>query len=169
MSSPYSCLIIPQCLRFFNRGSRLRGVQSPPHGKGRRASPWEAATASMCRKSPPVAPFFKCEYCIPAGGKPETLLHKASEFAAHVAGFRLHLEGCRPNRTGQNRRAYIAGSCETRIRCASIPIICALVGFPRVGSMVLPKKPYTLCAPTASMVLSSAWRMSRSTLCGVVS
>ena len=44
----------------------------------------------------------------------------------------------------------------THIYCAIIPIISALVGLPRVGSIELPKKPYTRRTPYASITLSTA-------------
>ena len=60
--------------------------------------------SAACRKSPPTASFSECLHCFPLGsmslpgGKQckETLLRKASESAAHVAGFGLHLEGYGP-------------------------------------------------------------------------
>ena len=66
--------------------------------------PLPHAAASACRKSPPAASFSEYLHCFPLGsmslpgGKQckETLLRKASESAAHVAGFGLHLEGCGP-------------------------------------------------------------------------
>ena len=59
---------------------------------------------SACRKSPPAASSSEFLRCFPLapmglpGGKrrKETLHSKASESAAHVAGFGLHLEGFSP-------------------------------------------------------------------------
>ena len=61
-------------------------------------------SASALRKSPPAASFSEFLRCFPLapaglpGGKQrkEALHSKASESAAHVAGFGLHLEGCGP-------------------------------------------------------------------------
>ena len=70
----------------------------------RRFSRKGGAAVAACRKSPPAASFSEYLHCFPLGsmslpgGKQckETLLRKASESAAHVAGFGLHLEGFSP-------------------------------------------------------------------------
>ena len=57
--------------------------------------------ASACRKSSPAAIFsdrtrFPCAFSAAGETRRETLLRKASESTAHVAGFGFHLEGCGP-------------------------------------------------------------------------
>ena len=55
-----------------------------------------------CRKSPPVAAFsakthFPCAFGAAGETCKETLLRKASESTAHVAGFGIQLGGLRPS------------------------------------------------------------------------
>ena len=58
--------------------------------------------ASACRKSSPAAIFsdrtrFPCAFSAAGETRRETLLRKASESTAHVAGFGIQLGGLRPS------------------------------------------------------------------------
>ena len=87
-------------------GLHLEGFGPPnlPEGFFDSLSRGMMCPCSACRKSPPAASFSEYLHCFPLGsmslpgGKQckETLLRKASESAAHVAGFGLHLEGYGP-------------------------------------------------------------------------
>lgn len=54
------------------------------------------------------------------------------------------MQGCKPNThfsvRGSRSLRHAELPYEIRIHSPSMPIICALVGLPRMGSMVLPKK-----------------------------
>ena len=61
-----------------------------------------AERGSACRKSPPAAAFsaktrFPCAFGAAGETCKETLLRKASESTAHVAGFGIQLGGLRPS------------------------------------------------------------------------
>ena len=89
---------------------------------------------SACRKSPPAASFSEYLHCFPLGsmslpgGKQckETLLRKASESAAHVAGFGLHLEGYGPPNLPEGFFDSLARNAVARV--------------PRNQPLILPKK-----------------------------
>src|SRR5699024_960458 len=77
-----------------------RSMPAPRPRAKQKAAP-VCTEAAACRKSPPAASFSEYLHCFPLGSmslpggkqRKETLLRKACESAAHVAGFGLHLEG----------------------------------------------------------------------------
>ena len=114
------------------------------------------AIVPACRKSPPAASFSEYLHCFPLGsmslpgGKQckETLLRKASESAAHVAGFGLHLEGYGPPNLPEGFFDSLTRSHPGHR--ASLAQFKKEKGFPRRCCVPPPPSPDSSARPTSS-------------------